>query len=97
MDRIHVPQKVVIPLSVVFRFFPTVKEEYVSIRDAMKMRGIITVRSPMKMLEYRIVPLMMSVAKIGEELRNQPDNFRWSSGIALRQIRMWKNDADTFN
>lgn len=68
MERIHVPQKVVIPLSVVFRFFPTVKEEYISIRDAMKMRGITTVRSPMKMLEYRIVPLMMSVAKIGEEL-----------------------------
>ena len=68
MERIHVPQKVVIPLSVVFRFFPTVKEEYAAIRDAMKMRGITTFRSPMKMLEYRVVPLMMSIAKIGEEL-----------------------------
>lgn len=68
MERIHVPQKVVIPLSVVFRFFPTVKEEYAAIRDAMKMRGITTSRSPMKMLEYRVVPLMMSIAKIGEEL-----------------------------
>ncbi len=54
--------------SVVFRFFPTVKEEYAAIRDAMKMRGITTFRSPLKMLEYRIVPLMISVAKIGEEL-----------------------------
>ena len=68
MERIHVPQKVVIPLSVVFRFFPTEKEEYAAIRDAMKMRGITTFRSPMKMLEYRVVPLMMSIAKIGEEL-----------------------------
>ena len=32
------------------------------------MRGITTLRSPMKMLEYRVVPLMMSIAKIGEEL-----------------------------
>ena len=48
--------------------FPTVKEEYTAIRDAMKMRGITTFRNPMKMLEYRIVPLMMSIAKIGEEL-----------------------------
>lgn len=68
MERMRVPQKIVIPVSVVFRFFPTVKEEYAAIRDAMKMRGITTLRSPMKMLEYRVVPLMMSIAKIGEEL-----------------------------
>ena len=68
MEKMHIPQKIVIPMSVVFRFFPTVKEEYTAIRDAMKMRGITTFRSPMKMLEYRIVPLMMSIAKIGEEL-----------------------------
>lgn len=52
MERMHVPQKIVIPVSVVFRFFPTVREEYAAIRDAMKMRGITTLRSPMKMLEY---------------------------------------------
>lgn len=63
MERMHVPEKIVIPVSVVFRFFPTVKEEYAAIRDAMKMRGITTLRSPMKMLEYRVVPLMMSIAK----------------------------------
>ena len=56
MEKMHIPQKIVIPMSVVFRFFPTVKAEYAAIRDAMKM------------LEYRVVPLMMSIAKIGEEL-----------------------------
>ena len=59
MEKMHIPQKIVIP---------TEKEEYAAIRDAMKMRGITTFRSPMKMLEYRIVPLMISIAKIGEEL-----------------------------
>lgn len=68
MERMHIPQKIIIPVSVVFRFFPTVKEEYAAIQDAMKIRGIATFRSPMKMLEYRIVPLMVSIAKIGEEL-----------------------------
>lgn len=68
MERMHIPQKIIIPVSVVFRFFPTVKEEYAAIQDAMKIRGIATLRSPMKMLEYRIVPLMVSIAKIGEEL-----------------------------
>jgi len=68
MERMYIPQKIVIPVSVIFRFFPTVIEEYFSISDAMKMRGIATLRSPMKMLEYRVVPLMMCVVKIGEEL-----------------------------
>ena len=36
MERMHVPEKIVIPVSVVFRFFPTVKEEYAAIRDAME-------------------------------------------------------------
>lgn len=68
MERVHIPQKIVIPLSVVFRFFPTIGEEYAAIGDAMKMRGISSLRNPIKMLEYRVVPLMISVANIGEEL-----------------------------
>ncbi len=68
MERIHLPSKVVIPLSVVFRFFPTIKEEYSYIKDAMKMRGISLYGNPIKMLEYRLVPLMISITKIGEEL-----------------------------
>lgn len=68
MERVHIPQKIVIPLSVVFRFFPTIGEEYAAIGDAMKMRGISSLRSPIKMLEYRVVPLMISIADIGEEL-----------------------------
>lgn len=68
MEKMHIPEKIIIPMSVVFRFFPTVNEEYRAIQDAMRMRGITTVRSPVKMLEYRIVPLMISISKIGEEL-----------------------------
>lgn len=68
MEKVHIPQKIVIPLSVVFRLFPTIREEYASIGDAMKMRGISTLRNPIKMLEYRVVPLMISIANIGEEL-----------------------------
>ena len=69
MERMHVTEKIVIPLSVIFRFFPTIGEEYRSIRDAMKMRGIrLGGRNPLLMVEYRLVPLMVSVVKIGDEL-----------------------------
>ena len=68
MERMKISQKIVIPFSVVFRFLPTIKEEYSSIRDAMKMRNVLTIKKPLQVIEYTIIPLMMSVVKIGEEL-----------------------------
>ena len=71
MERMHVSKKIVIPLSVMFRFFPTVREEAKSINDAMRMRGIggiNTVKNPMAALEYRLVPMLMCSVKIGDEL-----------------------------
>lgn len=69
MQRMHLSDKIVIPLSVMFRFFPTVIDEFASINAAMKMRDIrIGGRNFSKMFEYRIVPLMTCCVKIGEEL-----------------------------
>jgi energy-coupling factor transporter transmembrane protein EcfT len=71
MERIHLPKVITIPLAVMFRFFPTIREESCSINDAMRMRGMGTKslgNSPVSMLEYRFVPLMASVVKTGEEL-----------------------------
>lgn len=48
--------------------FPTLKEEYLSIKDAMRMRGIRFGSNPVAMLEYRFVPLIISMVKIGNEL-----------------------------
>lgn len=73
VSRWHVPDALIIPISVVFRFIPTLGEENRSISSAMRMReiGFGTPRfwrNPAMMLEYRLIPLMMSIAKIGEEL-----------------------------
>ena len=69
MERMHVSEKIVIPMSVIFRFFPTISEEYHGISDAMAMRQIsFTGKKPGAVIEYRLVPLMISVVKIGDEL-----------------------------
>lgn len=69
MKRMHISEKIIIPLSVIFRFFPTIGEENSAINDAMRMRGIrLGGKHPEKMLEYRLIPLMISVVKIGDEL-----------------------------
>lgn len=69
MERMHISEKIVIPLSVIFRFFPTISEEYHAISDAMAMRQIsFSGKKPGAMIEYRLVPLMISVVKIGDEI-----------------------------
>ena len=71
MERMHVTPKIIIPLSVMFRFFPTVAEEAGAISDCMRMRGIggsSILKNPIAALEYRVVPLMVCTVKIGEEL-----------------------------
>ena len=69
MLRMHLSEKIIIPLSVMFRFFPTVIDEAASISAAMRMREIrLGGRNAAQMLEYRLVPLITCCAKIGEEL-----------------------------
>lgn len=69
MQKIHVPDGITISLAVVMRFFPTIKEEYSSIRDAMKMRGIMLGGgNALGMVEYRMIPLLFSCVNIGDEL-----------------------------
>ena len=69
MEKLRMPDTLTIPMCVMFRLFPTIHEENVSIRAAMRMRGIgFGGGKPGKMLEYRIVPMITCTAKIGEEL-----------------------------
>lgn len=73
MNHIRVPKSVVIPLTVMLRYFPMVGEDWRHIRDAMKMRdvspsfgGFLT--HPGRTAECIYVPLMMSASKIADEL-----------------------------
>lgn len=71
MEKVNLPKQIIIPLSVMFRFFPTIKEESSAINDAMKMRGVSFGKSKgslLSLMEYRLVPLFISCVKIGEEL-----------------------------
>ncbi len=69
MNRMHLPQGLTISMAVMMRFFPTLREEYLAIRDAMKMRGIQFGKgNPLKAIEYRLIPLLFSSVNIGDEL-----------------------------
>ena len=69
MQRMHVSEKLIIPLSVMFRLFPTIVDEFDSINAAMRMRGVyFGGKHWSKMLEYRFIPLMTCSVQIGNEL-----------------------------
>lgn len=69
LKKMRVSDALIIPISVIMRFFPVIIEEYIAISSAMAMRGIRFGGSHRtKMLEYRIIPLIICSVKAGEEL-----------------------------
>ena len=87
MERLHLPQQITIPMSVMFRFFPTVAEEWSAIGDANAdaWRPLCGGKAS-AILEYRIVPMMICSVKIGEEL----------SQAALTRGLGWPGKADEY-
>ncbi|MDR1431142.1 MAG: energy-coupling factor transporter transmembrane protein EcfT [Propionibacteriaceae bacterium] len=69
LEAIHLPRLAVIPAAVILRFLPTVREESRSVQIAMNARGLSLARvGPLAWLEYRLIPLIMSTLRCGEEL-----------------------------
>lgn len=67
LEKMKFPKAIVIPLAIVFRYFPAFREDKNNIKMAMKMRGI-GFKNPVKYLEYVSIPLMMSAINIGEDI-----------------------------
>lgn len=73
MNRINMPKSIVIPLTIMLRYFPMVDEDWNYIKDAMKMRDVSPsfrglLIDPLQTIECAYVPLMMSASKIADEL-----------------------------
>lgn len=73
LQKMRLQKDVLIMISVIFRCFPTIKDEWSHINMAMKTRGISfsfynSVHRPTATIEYFFVPLFVSVIEIGDEL-----------------------------
>ena len=73
LNRMKVPRSIGMPFSVLLRFVPTIKIELKALKENMKIRGIVTSRffpllHPIKYIEYTLVPLLMRMIKISDEL-----------------------------
>lgn len=67
MDKIKLPHSIFIPIAVIFRFFPSFREESHNIRLAMKVRGI-TLKNPISYIEYVMVPLLVISSNISDDI-----------------------------
>jgi len=73
MEKIKIPGAVIIPLAVLLRFLPTIREELGYIQDTMKMRNIeFSIRTlafkPTSTMEHILIPLLMRSIKLADEL-----------------------------
>ncbi|MGI6579154.1 MAG: energy-coupling factor transporter transmembrane component T [Saccharofermentanales bacterium] len=71
LSRIHIPTGITLATSVIFRFIPTIRAENAGIKQALRMRrltGLKALRHPLRILNYRLTPLLLSTARIGDEL-----------------------------
>ena len=73
MSKMKIPKLVSIPLAIVFRYIPVVKEDWSYIRDAMSMRGISPspiglIKNPVAVVDAIYVPMLVSASKTADEL-----------------------------
>lgn len=73
LHNMKIPYYINIPLAVILRFFPTIKQDVICIRQGIKTRGIdISVlgvlKHPFKIYEMMIIPLLMRILSTATEL-----------------------------
>lgn len=72
LSRIHMPTAVILGLLVLFRFFPTMKEELKSVGRSMCNRGLTAparlLTHPAASCEYVLVPLLLRCLQLADQL-----------------------------
>lgn len=67
MNKLKVPNFLSIPIAVMFRFFPSFKEERNNIKLAMKIRGI-SIRKPLLYFETIVIPILFLSSNIADDI-----------------------------
>lgn len=73
MSKMRIPREIVIPIAIMFRYFPVVREDWSYIKDAMALRGLSPtpvglVKNPTAVIDALYVPILVSASKTVDEL-----------------------------
>ena len=71
--RLHVPKKLTIPIAVMLRYLPTIREDWHYIKDAMRLRDVSPtlwgfLKAPAMTVNCIYVPLLTAASKAADEL-----------------------------
>ena len=81
MDKLKISKNVSIPIAVMFRFFPSFKEEKKNIKMAMRVRGV-NFKNPIEYLEYVSVPLLIISSNIADDIAKAAETKAIENPIA---------------
>lgn len=73
MARLRIPKKLTIPLAVMLRYLPTIREDWRFIKDAMRLRDVSPtlpgfLKAPGMTVDCIYVPLLTAASKAADEL-----------------------------
>ena len=73
MARLRVPKKLTIPMAVMLRYLPTIRKDWHSIRDAMRLRDVSPtlwgfLKAPAMTVNCIYVPLLTAASRAADEL-----------------------------
>lgn len=73
LKKMHLPKMFIMSIAILFRFFPTIQEEYRSVRTSQKFRGIgrnilNIIAHPITFYETLVVPLAIRIMRVSDEL-----------------------------
>lgn len=73
MERLHCPKKLTIPMAVMLRYLPTIREDWHFITDAMRLRDVSPtltgfLKAPGMTINCIYVPLLTAASKAADEL-----------------------------
>ncbi len=72
LEKCRLPKGIILSIAVMFRHFTSLKEDFFTIVEAMKLKGIDTswkgiIFHPLRMLEYLLVPMLFRSLHTAEE------------------------------
>ena len=73
MARLYIPKKLTIPIAVMLRYLPTIREDWHFIKDAMRLRDVSPtfwgfLKAPAMTINCIYVPLLTAASKAADEL-----------------------------
>lgn len=68
LEKLRFPRPLFMPITFMLRFYPTVKKDFSTIVNALKIRGILSIRKPLLTLEYTLVPILIRSSLVADRL-----------------------------